>query len=190
MIRAQYEDKRLVVEILSNSFQDNKSVNYVIDQGPSRKRRIWRLMEYSFDYCNMFGEVFLSDDRNACALAVLPDRKKASLKSILLDVKLALTCIGLGNLKKAMKREARIKSIHPPSPIYYIWFIGVRPEVQNKGIGSTLLAEVIAKSDSMQRPLYLETSTLRNLPWYKRFGFEVHNELDFGYNLFCLKRER
>src|SRR5579859_3773956 len=107
MIRAQYEDKRLVVEILSNSFQDNKSVNYVINQGPSRKRRISRLMEYSFEYCTMFGEVFLSDDRNACALSVFPDKKKANVKSILLDVKLAFTCIGLGNLKKAMKREAR-----------------------------------------------------------------------------------
>ncbi len=32
MIRAQYEDKPLVVEILSNSFEDNKSVNYVINQ--------------------------------------------------------------------------------------------------------------------------------------------------------------
>ncbi|WP_431217557.1 GNAT family N-acetyltransferase [Puia sp. P3] len=88
-----------------------------------------------------------------------------------------------------MDREAKIKTIHPEGPMYYLWFIGVRPELQNKGIGSSLLCEVIAQSDSMQRPLYLETSTLRNLPWYKQFGFEVHNELDFGYKLFCLKRE-
>lgn len=147
-------------------------------------------MEYSFDYCKMFGDVFLSDDKNACALAVLPDKKRTSLKAILLDVKLALTCIGLPNLKKAMNREARIKSVHPAVPFYYLWFIGVRPEVQNTGIGSTLLAEVIAKSDSMERPIYLETSTLRNLAWYEKFGFQVHNELDFGYKLICLKRER
>ena len=190
MIRAHYEDKRLVVEILSNSFDDNKSVNYVINQGRSRKKRISRLMEYSFDYCNLFGEVFLSDDKNACALAVLPDKKKNSLRSVLLDVKLALTCIGVPNLRRAMDREARIKALHPGGPMYYLWFIGVRPEVQNKGIGSSLLTEVIAQSDAMQRPLYLETSTLRNLPWYKKFGFKVHNELDFGYKLFCLKREK
>src|SRR6185437_13716668 len=157
MIRAQHEDKRLVVEILANSFEENKSVNYVINQGHSRKKRISRLMEYSFDYCSLFGEVFLSDDKNACALAVLPDKKRASLRSILLDVKLALTCIGLSNLKKALDREARIKTIHPRDPMYYLWFIGVRPEVQNKGIGSSLLTEVIAQSDAMQRPLYLET---------------------------------
>jgi len=190
MIRARYEDKRLVVEILSNSFDDNKSVNYVIKQGRSRKRRISRLMEYSFDYCTLFGEVFLSDDKNACALTVLPDKKKTSVKSIFLDVKLALGCIGLSNLKKALSREATIKTLHPVEPMYYLWFIGVLPEVQNKGIGSTLLAEMIAKSDAMKRPVFLETSTLRNLPWYKKFGFEVYSELDFGYKLFCLKRER
>jgi GNAT superfamily N-acetyltransferase len=190
MIRARYEDKSLVVQILTNSFKDNQSVNYVINQGPARDTRISRLMEYSFDYCNLFGEVFLSDDRNACALAVFPDKKKVNLKTIFWDVKLALTCIGLGNLKKALNRESRIKTTHPPSPIYYLWFIGVRPEFQNMGIGSALLSEVIAESESIQRPLYLETSTLRNLPWYKKFGFQVHKELDFGYNLFCLKRER
>ncbi|MBN8856659.1 MAG: GNAT family N-acetyltransferase [Sphingobacteriales bacterium 50-39] len=189
MIRANHEDKNTVVDILSKSFDDNKSVNYVIKQDRSRHRRISRLMEYSFDYCTLFGEVFLSEDKNACALAVLPDRKRTSLKSILLDAKLAISCIGIGNLKKALGREEKIATIHPDSRMYYLWFIGVRPEAQGKGIGSSLLAELVAKSESMGRPLYLETSTLRNLPWYKKFGFVVHHELDFGYKLFCLKRE-
>ncbi len=30
MIRADYKDKALVVDILSRSFDDNKSVNYII----------------------------------------------------------------------------------------------------------------------------------------------------------------
>ncbi len=41
----------------------------------------------------------------------------------------------------------------------------------------------------MNRPIYLATSTMKNLPWYKKSGFEVYNELDLGYNLFFLKRE-
>jgi len=189
MIKARHDDKKLVVEILSTSFDDNKSVNYVIKQDRERRQRISKLMGYSFEFCSLFGQVYLSDDKKACALTVFPDRKKTSIKSILLDLKLAFSCIGIANLQKALNREAKIKTIHPRGPIYYLWFIGVSPEVQNKGVGSSLLHDLIQESELMRRPFYLETSTLRNLPWYKKFGFEVHSELDFGYKLFCLKRE-
>ena len=86
-----------------------------------------------------------------------------------------------------MARESKIKSFHPKYSFYYLWFIGVDPDEQNKGIGSQLLEEVIKEGKLQQRPTYLETSTLRNLPWYQKFGFQIFEELDFGYKLFCLK---
>ncbi len=66
----------------------------------------------------MFGDVFLSDDRKGCALIVLPDKKKTTLKSILLDLKLIFTCLGLSNAKKAMDRESKIKKLQPNESSY------------------------------------------------------------------------
>jgi ribosomal protein S18 acetylase RimI-like enzyme len=189
MLRAEYKDKPLVVNILAKSFDDNRSVNYIIPQDSTRQRRVVKLMEYSFDYCSLFGEVYLSEEKKACALLVLPDKKKATFKSIMLDVKLALSCVGLFNLKKTLAREAKIKNVHPKSLMYYLWFIGVQPGDQHKGLGSSLLKELIARGDQLNRPMYLETSTLINIPWYKKFGFQIYEELDIGYKLFCLKRE-
>lgn len=148
-----------------------------------------RLMEYSFDVCNLFGDVYLSNDKLGCALIVKPDKKKTNLKSILLDAKLAYSCLGLANLNKALVRESRIKRLHPDSLFYYLWFIGVNPSEQNKGIGTLLLNEIINESAVMKRPIYLETSTLKNIPWYEKFGFSVYDKLDFGYELFCMKKE-
>jgi hypothetical protein len=189
MERATHADKEVVVNILCKSFDDNKSVNYIIKQDSKRARRLRRLMEYSFEICYRFGDVILSNDKKGCALLVMPDKKKTNLKSILLDAKLALTCIGLSGIKKAMAREARINKVHPDLPIYYLWFIGVDPEEQNKRIGSLLLKQVIRQSEIRNRPIYLETSTIKNLPWYQKFGFTIFDEIDFGYTLFCLKRE-
>lgn len=189
MIRAELKDKELIVNILSKSFDDNKSVNYIVKQDGKRAERLKKLMEYSFDDCHLFGDVFLTEDKKVCALIVMPDKKKTTLKSISLDAKLALSCIGLSNLKKAMAREAAINKLHPKSPMYYLWFIGVDPSDQNKGIGTKLLKEVIAEGNSKQRPIYLETSTLKNIPWYEKFGFKTYNKLDFGYELFCMKRD-
>ncbi len=59
-MRATLNDKELVADILTRSFVDNKSVNYIIKQDEKKEQRLKRLMEYSFDICNLFGDVFIS----------------------------------------------------------------------------------------------------------------------------------
>lgn len=189
MVRAAYSDKPLVTAILSKSFADNKSVNYIVKQDEKKIRRLQGLMEYSFDVCHFFGDVFLSEDRKGCALITYPERKKTILKSILLDIRLIARTTGLANVKKAMQREGTIKKIHPEGLLYYLWFIGVEPADQGKGIGSSLLTEVVAEGLKQKRTICLETSTEKNIPWYQKHGFTIYKELDFGYKLVCMKRE-
>lgn len=189
MKKAAYGDKSLVKNILSKSFDNNQSVNYIAQQDELREKRIAALMDYSFEICFNYGDVYLSDDNKACALVLYPDRKKTTFKSVLEDIKLMLNCIGLSNIGKAMKREAAIKKIQPNTPMYYLWFIGVDPESQGTGIGSRLMNEVIEDSRAQSRPFFLETSTERNLPWYKKFGFDIYSDLDLTYKLYFLKRD-
>lgn len=184
MTQATLEDKEIVIDILVNSFQDNKSVNYIIKQDKKRLFRIRKLMEYSFDVCLLFGSIFLSDDKKGCALVLFPHRKKTSLKAIILDAKLVFYCCGIMNVSKALKRESKIKAFHPKHSFKHLWFIGVQPGEQNKGIGSAILKHVIEDHS----PVYLETSTLKNLPWYKKFGFEIYSEMNLGYTLYLLKK--
>ena len=188
MIRALYTDKEWVVNILINSFANNKSVNYIIKQDKRKLQRLKALMEYSFDICYRYGDIFLSDNRQGCALILIPERKQTTLQSILSDIKLAIATIGFANIRKAIKRESQIKAIHPKESIYYLWFIGVNTDVQNKGVGSSLLKEVIAEGSAQQKTICLETSTITNVPWYEKLGFTTYKELDFGYRLFCMKR--
>ena len=188
MIKASRNHKSRVIEILTKSFEDNQSVNYIVKQDSKRAERIKALMDYSFEVCFMFGEVYLSDDQKGCALILYPDQKSFSIKSILMDVQLLLNAIGLTRVGKAMSRESAIKSNYPKDPIYYLWFLGVINSDQNKGIGSQLLKEIIIDSQKQHKPIYLETSTIKNIPWYKKFGFSIYNELDFGYKLFMLRK--
>ena len=188
MIKASKNHKSRVIEILTKSFEDNQSVNYIVKQDSKRAERIQALMDYSFEVCFMFGEVYLSDDQKGCALVLYPDQKSFSIKSTLMDVQLLLNAIGLTRVGKAMSRESAIKSNYPKDPIYYLWFLGVINSDQNKGIGSQLLKEIIIDSQKQHKPIYLETSTIKNIPWYKKFGFSIYNELDFGYKLFMLRK--
>ena len=151
MKNADYKDKYLIIDILTKSFDTNQSVNYIAKQDEKRLKRISALMDYSFEVCYLFGDVFLSDDRKACALILYPDKKKTTFKSVLLDIKLILSCIGVENIKKALVRESKIKQLQPKELMYYLWFIGVDPEYQNEGIGSIFLNEIIKDSKHKQR---------------------------------------
>ena len=190
MINANPNDRTLVVNLLVQSFDDNQSVNYIVKQDDKRIQRIRVLMDYSFEICSLFGAIYLSNDKKACALIVFPDQKRTTLKSILLDLKLILFCVGLSGIKKALSRESLIKKIQPKEKMYYIWFIGTDKSNQHSGIGSKLLQEIIEDADSKKLPIYLETSTLKNLPWYERFGFEIYHKLKLSYTLYFLKRDQ
>jgi ribosomal protein S18 acetylase RimI-like enzyme len=189
MIKAKTDDKALVIDLLSQSFDDNQSVNYIIRQDKKRIQRVRSLMDYSYEVCSDFGEVLVSDDRKACALLLYPHLKHTTLKSIWLDIKLIFQAIGLDGIKKAMTREAQIKKLQSKDKMTYLWFIGVDTAHQHEGIGGKLLKEIIEEANMKILPVYLETSTLQNLPWYERFGFKIYNKLELGYTLFFLKRE-
>ncbi len=182
-------NKTAVVDILCQSFDNNKSVNYIVKQDKKRAQRIKVLMEYSFDVCNMFGNVYLSDDGNVCALTILPEKRKTNIYSILLNIKLIITCIGLWRVFKVLKRDSLIKSLYLDKSIFYLWFIGVKSTEQQKGHGGKLIERIIKDAELLQKPIYLETSMADNLLFYKKYGFDIYQKIDLGHTLYLLKRD-
>jgi ribosomal protein S18 acetylase RimI-like enzyme len=55
----------------------------------------------------------------------------------------------------------------------YVWLLGVDPARQGRGVGSRVLASVTSRCDGARVPTYLDTTNERNLPFYRRHGFEV-----------------
>lgn len=64
-----------------------------------------------------------------------------------------------------------------PGPCWYLGVLGVAPGRQGRGLGSRLMAPILARADRDRLPVTLETSQERNLPLYRRHGFEVLREL-------------
>ncbi|MGN6417174.1 MAG: GNAT family N-acetyltransferase [Pseudobacter sp.] len=188
MIKAEKKDKQKVTDILTDSFFDNRSVNYVIPQDQRKREKIEKLMAYSFDVCHAFGEVYLSDCRRACALVLYPEKKRTTLQSIWWDLQLAATVFGLTRTFRVLNREQLIRKHHPSFPFFYLWFIGVERNNQHAGIGRQLMQELLQLSQQQQKPVYLETSTPENVPWYQQFGFEVYAEESLSYKLYFLRK--
>ncbi len=69
---------------------------------------------------------------------------------------------------------------HPTEPHWYLPAIGVDPAYQGKGYGGALLKYALQQCDHEHSPAYLESSNPRNIPLYKRHGFEVLGTIQVG----------
>ena len=69
---------------------------------------------------------------------------------------------------------------HPSEPHWYLPLMGVDPSQQGKGFGSALLHHTLMQFDRDNKLAYLESSNPRNIPLYKRHGFELLGTIQIG----------
>jgi ribosomal protein S18 acetylase RimI-like enzyme len=69
---------------------------------------------------------------------------------------------------------------HPSEPHWYLPLMGVDPSQQGKGFGSALLHHTLMQFDRDNKLAYLESSNPRNIPLYKRHGFELLGSIQIG----------
>jgi GNAT superfamily N-acetyltransferase len=66
---------------------------------------------------------------------------------------------------------ARVK--HVPGPHWYLPLLGVRPEMQGKGLSRAVMRPIFEAADRDKVPVYLETMPETNVPLYRKLGFEL-----------------
>lgn len=94
-------------------------------------------------------------------------------------------------LPRVLRATTMVEKQHPGDPHYYLPYIGVAPARQGNGLGTALLRPVLDRCDTEGAPAYLEATNKRNLPLYRRQGFEMREELDLpnGPRLWTMWRE-
>jgi len=74
----------------------------------------------------------------------------------------------------------RMEEYHPKEDHWYLSFLGADPAFQGKGLGSVLLKHDLKRCDEDNMIAYLESSNLRNVPFYQRHGFEAIGTVQVG----------
>jgi ribosomal protein S18 acetylase RimI-like enzyme len=78
-----------------------------------------------------------------------------------------------GALPRAFAMMSKREAADPHEPHWHIGPVGVRPELQGRGIGSTLLKSFLAHVDEHEAAAFLETDVDRNVILYQRVGFTI-----------------
>jgi len=84
---------------------------------------------------------------------------------------------GADSLVRGSRWEELLAQHHPKEPHWYLQTLAVAPSAQRRGAGTALLEPGLARADADGLPAFLETNRESNVPYYRRFGFELTEEI-------------
>lgn len=179
-VRAADADREQVIDCLSAAFAEDPVMCWIGRR--DAKRDIGRRAMFSF-LVGTLGipgeELWTASDYSAAALWVPPERADLKLpwwRELMLFPTI-LTFTRFDGLSRVDAFRKAADAHHPKDkPHFYLMTIGVNPKFQGQGLGSALLESTLAKIDARGLPAYLESSSPKNVPLYRRHGFEVTKE--------------
>ncbi|MGB7088358.1 MAG: GNAT family N-acetyltransferase [Phormidesmis sp.] len=69
---------------------------------------------------------------------------------------------------------------HPSEPHWYLPLIGIDPSQQSQGYGSALMRHALMQCDRDQTLAYLESTSVKSIPFYQRHGFKLLGTIQVG----------
>jgi GNAT superfamily N-acetyltransferase len=123
--------------------------------------------------------VFTDDDGVGVAIWKAPNKWKMPTGAMFRSLPAMLRAFGT-KAPRMIGAFNAIEKVHPKEEHYYLEVLGTRQDVQSKGVGSAVILSMLDRCDTEGMPAYLESSNVRNVPFYFRHGFEKTGEIVVG----------
>lgn len=181
----QLQSAQLVpaADVLARAFFDDPMIEYVIPDLQRRRELLPSFMLVGTRICEPYGELYTTPgDIHGSANWLPPGQTEITEERLAAAGAFAvLERIGKEGAERfeaVMGRfgEAHTTAVAPDH--WYLMILGVDPARQGLGIGGQLIEPILKRADSEGRACYLETMKARNVPFYRKHGFEVVVEED------------
>jgi ribosomal protein S18 acetylase RimI-like enzyme len=179
MQRGQFAATR---QTLTRAFLDYPLMKYVNADPAKRRRGVATLYGGIVRDTLRYGEVHVSAGLEGACCWLPPG---VSLPTFAREVRAGMLGLPLGFGWAGFRRlvdfdhvQRRLHAQYAKGPHWFLATIGVDPAHQGRGIGSALMAPVLARADEARTPCYLETHTLDNVRLYERHGFQIVEHLE------------
>jgi GNAT superfamily N-acetyltransferase len=183
--RARPDETTLVADVLAAAFVDDPVVRWIFRDDDAGR---WFRVSARHEHCSPDAADLRFDGGRAVGAALWdPPSFRAPLVHRVLLIPMILTTMrpsaaGRGAAASKLMQQHRPKQSH--------WYLAQLGAIEpGRGHGSALLAHRLAAIDG---PAYLESSNIRNVPLYERYGFVVTGEItlpDSGPTLYAMWRD-
>jgi ribosomal protein S18 acetylase RimI-like enzyme len=177
--RATLADAPRLAQTLASAFGDDPVIAWIFPDQQRRRAVLAAFMEFRLhNLAFPHDQVWTTTDEAATAVWLPPPgRWQLPLPQRLRLLPGLVRFLGLRTASILAGLE-RMEARHPHKPPHwYLFILGTEQAAQGQGLGSALLAHMLARVDADQLPAYLESSSERNLALYRRHGFEVTSKV-------------
>jgi ribosomal protein S18 acetylase RimI-like enzyme len=175
--RATNDDVDAMAAQLAKTFDDDPVIGHIF-RNPSRRAaglRAYFRTQMRADYLP-FGGCYTTDGYAGSAIWAPAGKPLLTGLTAIVTMLPVLPYVA-AHLATTLRLLNLVESMHPHEPHWYLATLGTAVEQQGKGVGSALMRPVLQHCDTEGIPCYLESSKERNVPFYRRHGFEVVKEV-------------
>jgi GNAT superfamily N-acetyltransferase len=156
---------------LAGAFEHDPVFSWLIPDGARRLARLRRffLLELR-QFVLPHGTAWTNDALTGACLELPPDRWRMPFPTQVRHGPTFGRIFG-SRLLHAFGLITLMEHHHLREPHLYIPYIGIAPEAQGQGLGTTLMRPTLDRADAAGLPAYLEATSERNAVLYERLGF-------------------
>ena len=184
------ERREQIAAIWARAFEPDPMMRWVFPDDSTRLESLRRWWGFSLDHMPPGTELH-GTRADGCVAYWQPPRKQEAPSSRQIDNSdersdgqsafVAMMTELLGDLAPSrMEALGKMHQARLPEPHWYLAVLGTSPDQQSKGLGGKVLAPMLARCDRIGMLAYLESSNPANVGFYRRHGFEPHDEFILG----------
>lgn len=180
MYKIQEKDISNVSRTLATAFEHDPIWEKILGGCTKEQKNAW--FQCPVRYCMMFGDAVAPSAETEGFIGWLHNEYSEMTFSRMLK------CGAVRYAKKAGSKPTRRmmplrvfdkkrKKHMAGRDFIYVMIVGVNPNLQGQGFGGKLIRYVVTESENEGLPIYLETSTEKNVAMYEYFGFKVIDKI-------------
>ena len=168
-------------DIQAEAFYEDPLYVLLFPDEEERRQKLPLFFRFLMRYGFMYGEVYVVSPASEAAAIWLPSDMSVHNRERNLKANVMEMAEGMGpEIRARIARWGIFSSeIHhrvAPFKHSYLQVLGVRSDLQGRGLSSKLVRPMLTRLDEEGLPSFLETQNPANVPLYEHFGYELADE--------------
>ena len=173
-------DVDAVAALLARAFADDPVLTFLLGAGRERERRlIFGALCRDVERAGLIEGVRTEGRLGAVAVWLPPGAHPVPLRreARMVPSWVRLATMHARAIPRLLRATPALDRLHPREPHWFLSLLGTEPDLQGHGLGSALVRPGVERAQAAGTLVHLDTGVPENVGWYRRFGFEVADEV-------------